>query len=272
LARRFAETDMSEFETTDTLGTTDAQSATSKKQQAKQLAGQAGQALKSEAQTFAQTAQERARAEAQKRTEAATQTLHTFANAIRSAGDELGQADQSPAARLVRQAADGLEGLATNLAGKQPEDLLNDVRDFGRRSPIAFIGGAVLIGVALGRFVRASEAAAADQVYGGGATYAGATGVETFPLTETSAYPASAAATGDVSTGLTAEEDTFDGSSEYSGAQAGGVESSLGDDLGSATPSDAGSSTSVIDTEDGTAGTDAGGVTGPGGSSQRQGF
>ena len=236
---------MSEFDTTGGLQTTDAPTGASKKEQAKQLASQAGQALKTEAQSFAQTAQERARAEAQKRTQAATQTLQTFAGAIRKAGDELGESDQSPAARLVRQAADGLEGLATNLAGKQPEDLLNDVRGFGRRNPVAFIGGAVLIGVALGRFVRASEASASEKVYG--EDFSGEIGAESFPLTATSAYAASAAATEDVSTGLTAEEDAFDGEPELSGAQASGIESSIGDDLGQLEPTDVTDSPKITD-------------------------
>ena len=66
-------------------------------------------------------------------------------HAIRRAGDELAASDQSPASRLVRQAADGLENFSRSLSDKQPEDLLNSVRDFGRRNPMAFIGGAVLV-------------------------------------------------------------------------------------------------------------------------------
>ncbi len=136
------------FETPETGG---------RKAQAKELIGQAGGALKSEAKSFASAAQDRVRAETQKGTEKATKTLGDFANAIRRAGDELGAADQSPASRLVRQAADGLETFSRGLEGKDPGQLLNDVRDFGRRHPMAFIGGAVLAGLALGRFVRASE-------------------------------------------------------------------------------------------------------------------
>jgi len=128
-----------------------------RKAQAKAAIGQAGQAIKQEAQTFASAAQERARTEAQRRAETATRTLGDFANAIRRAGDELAQSDQSPAARLIGQAADGLENLSRSLAGKQPEELLDTVRDFGRRHPAAFIGGAVLAGIVLGRFVRATE-------------------------------------------------------------------------------------------------------------------
>jgi hypothetical protein len=127
--------------------------------QAKELIGQAGQTLKAEAQSFAHVAQDRVKAEAQRGTQAATKTLGDFANAVRRAGDELEQHDQSPASRLVRQAADGLESLSRNLADKEPADLLNAVRDFGRKNPAAFIGGAVLVGLALGRFARAAEPA-----------------------------------------------------------------------------------------------------------------
>ena len=136
---------------------TGAAGTASRKEQAKEIVGQAGQALKAEAQSFASVAQDRVRAEAQKGTQAGAKTLGDFANAVRRAGDELATSDQSPASRLVQQAADGLESLSRNLADKEPGDLLNAVRDFGRRNPAAFIGGAVLVGLALGRFARASE-------------------------------------------------------------------------------------------------------------------
>lgn len=134
--------------------------------QAKELVGQAGQALKAEAQSFASAAQERVRAEAQKGTQVGAKTLGDFANAVRRAGDELATSDQSPASRLVQQAADGLESLSRNLADREPGDLLNAVRDFGRRNPAAFIGGAVLVGLALGRFARASEPDTAGRLSG----------------------------------------------------------------------------------------------------------
>ena len=136
---------------------TDAVSANSRKAQAKELVGQAGDAIKAEAQSFASAAQQRVKAEAQRGTQVGAKTLGDFANAVRRAGDELAGSDQSPASHLVQQAADGLESLSRNLADKDPGDLLNAVRDFGRRNPAAFIGGAVLVGLAIGRFARASE-------------------------------------------------------------------------------------------------------------------
>jgi hypothetical protein len=133
--------------------------------QAKDLIGQAGQTLKAEAQSFAHVAQDRVQAEARRGTHAATKTLGDFANAVRRAGDDLDQNDQTPASRLVRQAADGLESLSRNLADKEPGDLMNAVRDFGRKNPAAFVGGAVLVGLAIGRFARASEPARASGLH-----------------------------------------------------------------------------------------------------------
>jgi hypothetical protein len=192
--------------------------AQSRTGQAKELIGQAGQTLKAEAQSFAHAAQDRARAEAQRGTQAATKTLGDFANAVRRAGDELEQNDQSPASRLVRQAADGLESLSRNLADKEPGDLLNAVRDFGRRNPAAFIGGAVLVGLALGRFARASEPHA--------------TGLADADLT-------------------LAETEGYEGASM---AGVGGLVAPLADDLGGLRATDEGDTATSLRGDDGTSG------------------
>src|SRR5262245_33009788 len=97
-------------------GPTDGASRT---RQAREMVGQAGHALKAEAQSFASAARDRVSAEATRGTQAGAKTLGDFANAVRRAGDELAGADQSPASRLVQQAADGLESLSRNLADKE---------------------------------------------------------------------------------------------------------------------------------------------------------
>lgn len=186
---------------------------------AKELIGQAGHTLKAEAQSFAHAAQDRVKAEAQRGTQAATKTLGDFANAVRRAGDELEQHDHSPASRLVRQAADGLESLSRNLADKEPGDLVNAVRDFGRRNPAAFIGGAVLVGLALGRFARASEPAHAT-------TFADAD----MTLAETEAYEPPVMAVD------------------------GGLAAPLVDGMGDLQPTDTGDTTTSLGVGDGTSG------------------
>ena len=211
---------MTDIETTATEG-----AETGRVEKTKAALGQAGKAIRDEAQSFAAAAQARVRSEAEKGQETATKTLGDFAQAIRRAGEELSQSDQSPAARLVRQAADGLESVSRNLAGKRPEDLVNDVRGFARSHPAAFIGGAVLVGVALGRFIRASEA---------DSPLAGATGGDHYAAGDTQPLMVGGESLGDETLSL-AEEDGFDGPAEGGG----GIESSIADDLGDLRPSDA---------------------------------
>lgn len=162
---------------------TNSTAPTGRSAQAKELIGQAGQTLKAEAKSFAHVAQDRVQAEAKRGTQAATKTLGDFANAVRRAGDDLDQNDQTPASRLVRQAADGLESLSRNLADKEPGDLMNAVRDFGRKNPAAFIGGAILVGLAIGRFARASEPAGASSLHDADLTLADAGMYDPSPAT-----------------------------------------------------------------------------------------
>jgi hypothetical protein len=103
--------------------------------------------------------------EGRRKKDTATQTLGDFASAIRKAGDDLAQNDQSLAGKVVKQAADGLESFTRSIGDKRPEDLLNAVRDFGRNNPAAFIAGSVLLGIALGRLAKSTEQRGAD---GGG--------------------------------------------------------------------------------------------------------
>lgn len=126
-------------------------------QSPKELLGAAAGAVKQEVATFAASVQDKAVDKIAERKETAAESLGAFANAIRHAGDELAQQDQSVAGRVVKQAADGLEHLSRTVSEKRPEELLGAVRDFGRSNPVAFLAGSVLLGVALGRFARSSE-------------------------------------------------------------------------------------------------------------------
>jgi ElaB/YqjD/DUF883 family membrane-anchored ribosome-binding protein len=93
-------------------------------------------------------------AEAQMRN--VSESLDQFAKAIERAGDELRQRDQSMAGQLVREAAASLSDLSRSIGGSSTSEVVDSIRDFGRRNPAAFIGGAVLCGLALGRFTRSA--------------------------------------------------------------------------------------------------------------------
>ena len=123
----------------------------------KERVGEARERVRGEAAQFADTARQKAAGAVETQQHKITGAMGDFSDAIRVAGDELTQRNQGMAAQLVRQAADSLEDVTRNLDGKRPGELLDTVRDFGRRHPVAFIGGAVLAGLAIGRFIRASD-------------------------------------------------------------------------------------------------------------------
>jgi len=111
---------------------------------------------KEQASQYAEQAKEQASRYAEDQKEAITQHLDDFAKAVREASETLSRNDQTMASQVVRQAASGLESLSRSISGANLQDVVNSVRDFGRANPIAFIGGFMLAGLALGRFARAS--------------------------------------------------------------------------------------------------------------------
>lgn len=58
---------------------------------------------------------------------------------------------------VARQVADKLRSLSEHLDGREPSDLLEDVRDFARRRPGVFLLGALGAGVAFGRLARGTK-------------------------------------------------------------------------------------------------------------------
>ena len=131
------------------------------------------------------------RLEEQKR--AASQSIDSFARAVRRASEELSKEDQTVAAQLIQEAAGGLEGLSRTLSQKSFGDMLGTVRDFGRRNPIALAGGAALLGLAIGRVAR--TAAEGSNGAGESSSMSGRGGSSTageFPASRASASPASA--------------------------------------------------------------------------------
>ena len=60
---------------------------------------------------------------------------------------------------LLREAADGLKQIAHVVEGKSIGTIIGELSEFGRQNPVAYLGGAALVGFALARFARASTPA-----------------------------------------------------------------------------------------------------------------
>lgn len=98
--------------------------------------------------------------QAERRKEEAADSLRSFAEAIRRAADELGERNHSMPARLVREAAHGLENLSGSLEQRSVDDMARSMTSFARQNPATFLAGCVIAGVAVGRFLIASGARA----------------------------------------------------------------------------------------------------------------
>jgi hypothetical protein len=164
---------MSSTDITGASGTTASSSDTSTKDQAQQAAGTAAdegrhvagvaagevKSVAGEAQAHAKGLLDEALAQVgeQTRTQGAraVSTLRTFSDDLES------MASQSEtgglAADLARQAADRARTLGDHLDGREPGDLLDDVRRFARNRPGTFLIGALAAGVVAGRLARGAK-------------------------------------------------------------------------------------------------------------------
>lgn len=84
--------------------------------------------------------------------------MKAFGGALRAASEHLANADQRTASKFVLDAAGGLERLSSSLKDKPFEEVLGEIRTFGKDNAGALIAGSVLAGLALGRFIKSSAA------------------------------------------------------------------------------------------------------------------
>jgi len=90
----------------------------------------------------------------------AAESLTSVTDALTQTGASLRTSGNEPIARLAEGVAGHIDQLATSLRDKDVDEITVQMQDFARRNPALFIGGALLAGVALGRFLRASEQSA----------------------------------------------------------------------------------------------------------------
>ncbi|MER6345037.1 hypothetical protein ACWC10_06330 [Streptomyces sp. NPDC001595] len=146
------------------------------KQAASQVAGTAAEQARSvvsdarqQASTVIDDLLGRAKDEAEGQTKRAAGTLRQWASDL-SGLAENAEGD-SPARNLAAQAADKGHRAADYLEKQGVDGLASDLRGFARRRPGAFLGGALLAGLAVGRLARVAGAAQSGgdgQVTGGG--------------------------------------------------------------------------------------------------------
>jgi hypothetical protein len=88
--------------------------------------------------------------------EQATGSLQQIAQALRDVGRSLEQGGMSGAPRVTGRAAEQVDRTADYLRRRDFDGLVADTRRLARNHPEIFVGGAVLVGILLGRFLRSS--------------------------------------------------------------------------------------------------------------------
>jgi hypothetical protein len=129
---------------------------------------------------------------------------------LRSFGEDLekmaSSSDNGLAGELARSVADRARSLSSHLDGREPRDLLDDVRGFARRKPGTFLLGALAAGVVAGRLTRGARDAKSNDsgTYGTTTTSTRAADVTSpaDPLTAGAAAPSSGPVTSPQSQGL----------------------------------------------------------------------
>ena len=100
---------------------------------------------------------ERARSAVDPQQDAAAGRIEGVAQALRSASDDLEHRGQPMVAEYSRQVAEGLESMANWVSRRNIDDMVGGIEDFARQRPIAFMGGAMVAGFALARFMKSSS-------------------------------------------------------------------------------------------------------------------
>lgn len=121
----------------------------------KAAAADTAESLKSGAQDVAQRASAEAAQYADQAKGAAADEVKGVASALRTAADEMRSG--SPQERTMSQIAEGLADVSDSMRDKDLGEMVGTVSDFARRNPLAFLGGAALIGFAATRFAKASS-------------------------------------------------------------------------------------------------------------------
>lgn len=125
--------------------------------QAKEKAGEVTDQVKETTGQLTEQLKEQATSQLAGQKERAAGSLGSVAQALRQTGDSLRTQDQPMVADYATRAADRVEEFSRMIRDKDVEEILGEVEGMARRQPALFIGGALILGMLGGRFLRASS-------------------------------------------------------------------------------------------------------------------
>ena len=112
--------------------------------------------LQHKAEQIGEDAKRQGQAYAEEQKRYVSDEMHGAADALHGAADKFREHEQERIARYIDQAATSLDDISSSLRQQDFDQLLNKTQNFAREQPAIFLGGAVAIGFALGRFLKSS--------------------------------------------------------------------------------------------------------------------
>ena len=125
--------------------------------EARQAAGQVAAEAKDAGRQMADDARRAANEQVDQRSTMAGERVGVAADDARSVAEHLRGRGREGPARLADDAAQRMEHFAEYLRDADSDRIMSDVRRVGRTHPAALVAGAAVVGIVVGRVVKASE-------------------------------------------------------------------------------------------------------------------
>ncbi|NLW86898.1 MAG: hypothetical protein GXY38_08490 [Planctomycetes bacterium] len=125
-------------------------------EEAKHKAHEEGRRIKQTASSALDEGKQRAGELAQENKDRICESLDSAASALHAACDRLRAENHGTMAQWGEAAADELSRFSQGLRDREPGGMLNEVEEFGKRRPEAFLAAALVGGIAIGRIIRST--------------------------------------------------------------------------------------------------------------------
>jgi len=124
--------------------------------QNKSKVGEVAEQAQQKAKELTSQAQEQAKSAAETRKGQAVEGLEGIAQAFRQTGENLRMAEQGTVADYSEQMANQIERFSSFLSERNVDELLGEAEGYARSHPELFLGGALALGLLVGRFIKSS--------------------------------------------------------------------------------------------------------------------
>jgi hypothetical protein len=133
------------------------QGGTQVTEQAKQQSQQLAQQARQQASDLANRGTEQAKGQLANQKHEASQRMVPVQTALRESAQQLRKQGQGSVGNYADQVADQVERFSTYLRETEVDEILDEVRDFARRRPALFLGGAAAVGFFATRFLKSTS-------------------------------------------------------------------------------------------------------------------